>query len=93
MNTERCIRTGEWGIHLEHFQYMLEIDRCRSISAAARSLGLVQTTLSSIVKTVESALGFPIFQRTPNGVAPTVLGEQSVSYTHLAACFYRYNQP
>ena len=76
MNTERCIRSGEWSIHLEHFQYMLEIDRCRSISAAARSLGLVQTTLSSIVKNVESALGFPIFQRTPNGVAPTVFGEQ-----------------
>ena len=76
MNTERCIRSGEWSIHLEHFQYMLEIDRCRSISAAARSLGLVQTTLSSIVKNVESALGFPIFQRTPNGAAPTVFGEQ-----------------
>ena len=76
MNTERCIRSGEWSIHLEHFQYMLEIDRCRSISAAARSLGLVQTTLSSIVKNGESALGFPIFQRTPNGVAPTVFGEQ-----------------
>ena len=76
MNTERCIRSGEWSIHLEHFQYMLEIARCRSISAAARSLGLVQPPLSSIVKNVESALGFPIFQRTPNGVAPTVFGEQ-----------------
>lgn len=90
-------RFGERSVYLEHFQYMLEIEKCRSISAAARSLGLVQTTLSSIVKAVEYALGFPVFQRTPTGVAPTLLGERflalaweiNVKYEELLQLKYR----
>ena len=35
-----------------------------------------QTTLSAAVKSVEEELGYPIFQRTPSGVAPTQPGEQ-----------------
>ena len=38
---------------LEQFHYLLEINRLRSISAAARSLHIRQTTLSAMVKTVE----------------------------------------
>ena len=60
----------------EHFHYLLEIQKRHSISGAARVLHLGQTTLSSIVKSVEEELGFPIFHRTPNGVAPTVEGER-----------------
>lgn len=64
---------------MEHFHYLLEISRLRSISAAARSLHIGQTTLSAIVKVTESEVGFPIFQRTPNGVIPTPIGEHFMS--------------
>lgn len=60
---------------MEHFHYLLEISRLRSISAAARVLHIGQTTLSAIVKSTENELGFPVFQRTPNGVIPTAFGE------------------
>lgn len=60
----------------EHFHYLLEINRYHSISSAARALHISQTTLSSIVKAAESELGFPIFQRAPNGVATTAEGER-----------------
>lgn len=60
----------------EYFQYLLEIERTRSISSAAKSLHMGQTTLSSIVKSVESELGFSIFQRTPAGVDITPEGER-----------------
>lgn len=60
---------------MEHFHYLLEISRLRSISAAARSLHIGQTTLSAIVKVTEAEVGFAIFQRTPNGVIPTPIGE------------------
>ena len=60
---------------LEQFRYLLEINRLHSISAAARTLHIGQTTLSAIVKVVEEEVGFPIFQRTPNGVIATPLGE------------------
>lgn len=61
---------------LEHFHYLLEINRHHSISAAARSLHIRQTTLSAMVKTVEEEVGFPIFQRAPTGVVATPTGEQ-----------------
>ena len=48
---------------LEQVRYMLEINRLHSISAAARSLHVGQTTLSAIVKSVEEEVGFSIFQR------------------------------
>lgn len=63
-------------MHLEHFQYLLEINKHHSISAAARALYMGQTTLSSIVKSVESQLGFPVFQRAPSGVVATANGER-----------------
>lgn len=60
----------------EHFHYLLEINRYHSISSAARALHISQTTLSSIVKAAETELGFPIFQRAPNGVTTTTEGER-----------------
>jgi DNA-binding transcriptional LysR family regulator len=80
-------------VKLEQFHYLLEINRLHSISAAARSLHIGQTTLSAIVKVAEENVGFPIFQRTPNGVIPTPMGarfmalawEINVKYEELLA--------
>lgn len=60
----------------EHFHYLLEINRLHSISSAAKTLHMKQTTLSSIVKSAEEELGFPIFRRASTGVATTVEGER-----------------
>ena len=64
---------------LEHFRYLLEINRLHSISAAARELYIGQTALSSIVKNVEEELGFPVFQRVPSGVVTTPEGENALA--------------
>lgn len=63
----------------EHLQYLLEIDKHHSISAAAQDLYLGQTTLSSIVKGVEDELGFTVFQRTHAGVHTTPEGEEALA--------------
>lgn len=63
----------------EHLQYLLEIDKHQSISAAAQNLYLGQTTLSSIVKSVEEELGFTVFQRTHAGVHTTPEGEEALA--------------
>lgn len=67
------------GMHLENYHYLLEIDRHKSISSAARALHLPQTTLSSIINAVERELGFSIFYRTPSGMVPTTKGKQFLS--------------
>lgn len=53
-------------MRIEHLQYLIEINRRHSISAAAQELYLGQTTLSAIVKNAEDELGFPLFYRTHN---------------------------
>lgn len=75
-------------MHLKHFSYLLEINKQHSISAAARSLYMGQTTLSSIVKSVEEELGFPIFQRAPSGVVPTDKGERLIALAWEIAVKY-----
>lgn len=65
---------------LEYFHYLVEIERQRSISAAAKKLYLGQTTLSAVVKSVEKEFGFEIFQRTPKGVFPTAVGSEFLHY-------------
>ena len=62
----------------EHFNYMIEIDRLHSISAASRTLYIGQTTLSAIVKNVEKTVGFEIFSRTSNGVVTTEKGKEAI---------------
>ena len=70
---------------LEYCQYLLEINRLHSISAAAQSLHIGQTTLSAIVKRIEEDVGFSIFQRTPTGVTATEAGN------HLMELFWEIN--
>lgn len=75
-------------MRLEHLQYLIEIDRFHSISAAARALYIGQTALSSIVKNVEEELGFPIFQRVPSGVVTTPEGENALALAwEILSCF------
>lgn len=66
-------------MRMDHLQYLIEIDRQHSISAAAQELYLGQTTLSSIVKAVEEELGFSVFCRTHSGVQTTLEGEEALA--------------
>lgn len=80
-------------MRMDHLQYLIEIDKRHSISAAAQELYLGQTTLSSIVKSVEEELGFPIFHRTHNGVQTTPEGEEALALIWgINACYERIRQ-
>ena len=61
-------------MNIKHIQYMVEIERVRSISQAAENLYVGQPNLSRILKEVEESVGFPIFLRTTHGVRPTERG-------------------
>lgn len=62
-------------MRIEHLEYLLEVTRCRSISAAAKRLYLSQTSLSGIINTLEKELNVKLFQRTHKGVVLTPEGE------------------
>lgn len=61
-------------MNIKHIQYIVEIDRVRSISQAAENLYIGQPNLSRILKDVEDDIGFSIFLRTTHGVKPTERG-------------------
>ena len=66
-------------MRMDHFRYLLEIDKQHSITKAAKSLFLSQNTLSSIVKGAEDELGFEIFVRAQRGVYCTPEGEEAMT--------------
>lgn len=63
-----------------HLQYIIEIERTRSISQAAENLYIGQPNLSRVLREMEAAVGFPIFERTPRGVRPTTRGAEFLTH-------------
>ncbi|MBQ8110190.1 MAG: LysR family transcriptional regulator [Clostridia bacterium] len=57
-----------------YLQYMIEIDRTRSITQAAANLYMSQPSLSRILHELEEQLGFALFERSNRGVRPTPAG-------------------
>jgi DNA-binding transcriptional LysR family regulator len=56
-----------WELH----RSFLALVRHRSLSGAARALGLTQPTLGRHLDQLEARLGAPLFVRSPQGLAPT----------------------
>jgi DNA-binding transcriptional LysR family regulator len=60
---------------LDLLRSFLAVHRTGSITAAADLLGLAQPTVTAQMKTLEAALGRPLFERRPRGVAPTAAAD------------------
>ena len=67
-------------LNTQQLQYLTEIERTRSISQAAANLYMGQPNLSRVLRDMETALGFPIFERTRKGVRPTEKGAQFLQH-------------
>lgn len=66
-------------MRIEYLQYVLEVARAGSISAAAKNLWMGQTTLSAAIQSVEQELELTLFQRTSKGVLPTPKGRDAIA--------------
>ena len=63
-------------MRLEQLQYIVEIEKQKSISKAARALYMGQPTLSSALNSLEDEIGVRLFERTSSGVVPTPEGTE-----------------
>lgn len=61
-------------MNIQQLEYLIEIERTRSISQAAANLYMGQPNLSRILRDTEERVGFAIFERTRKGVRPTEKG-------------------
>src|SRR5699024_5318555 len=57
-------------------RYAIEVERCRSITKAARQLFVSQPNLSRDIRELEEEIGFALFTRSSRGVVPTEKGRE-----------------
>jgi DNA-binding transcriptional LysR family regulator len=62
-------------MNFQQLLYVIEVDRCKSISHASRNLFVSQPCISSAIKDLEDSLRITIFTRSNSGVKTTELGE------------------
>ena len=58
----------------------LNIAREKSITKAAETLFISQPNASNMLKSLEAEVGYPLFERTPNGMIPTEKGNVFVKH-------------
>ena len=67
-------------LHWDDLRFFLSVHRARSLSAAGRTLRVDQATVGRRVRGLEKSLGVRLFDRTPDGYAPTPAGETLVGH-------------
>jgi len=73
----------------QQLQYLQEVSRTGSISAAAKNLLLAQSSVSASISNLEEELGYPIFIRGKKGVIPTVQGAEVIEQAARICHSYR----
>lgn len=77
------------GLHqrlkLRHISVVVEIARLGSLQKAAESQNVSQSAISKTLAEIETIVGAQLFERTPSGMRPTVLGEALVRHGYLIA--------
>lgn len=59
---------------LEEMKYFVEIVNARSINQASKTLFVAQPALSRMLTALEQELGFPLLERSKQGITPTKAG-------------------
>ena len=64
----------------QQLSYLLEVERTRSFSLAAKNLFVAQSTVSNAIAALEVELNCRIFVRSGQGLSLTDDGQQILSY-------------
>lgn len=64
----------------QQLEYILEVNRTGSVSRAAENLYISRSSVSSSISSLEAELGYPIFNRTLNGLTPSKKGRIILEY-------------
>ena len=64
-------------------RYIMVIERCRSLTEAAKRLFVTQPSITKAVRELEKELGITILKRTNRGVDFTPEGKELASYARL----------
>ena len=77
---------------IQQLQYILEVQRTGSASHAAKNLFVSQSNISTCISSMEAELGFPIFERTRQGMVPTPQGMHVLEHAAKICASYEEMQ-
>lgn len=69
-------------MNFQHLRYVIEVEKVKSITKAAKNLYMGQPNLSKAIKDLEKEIGIKIFERTSKGVEPTSSGMEFLHYAN-----------
>lgn len=72
-------------LKLRHVSVVLEIARCGSLQKATEALMVSHSAISKALAEIEAIVGAQLFERTPSGMRPTIIGEALVRHGYLIA--------
>lgn len=72
-------------LHWDDIRDFVVVCEAGSFSAAARVLGIEQSTVSRRIKRLETALRLPLFERHPEGLRPTAAAQPLLDHARAAA--------
>lgn len=70
-------------LRLKHLVLIDTLARTRNMHAAAEQMNLSQPAVSKMLRDLEEALGFALFERLPRSMPPTELGEYVARYARM----------
>jgi len=65
---------------IQQLEYILEVNRAGSMSKAAKNLFVSHSSVSNSVAALEEELGFPVFERSYQGVIPSKQGREVLEH-------------
>lgn len=65
-------------MHIERFEYLVEVAKTGSLSLAAQNLHITQSAISQAITSIEKDLGVKIFLRARQGTQLTFEGKKIV---------------
>ncbi len=74
----------------QQLQYLLEVHRTGSFTAAAKNLFVTQSSVSNAITALETEIGAPIFIRGKKGLYPTSRGEEILAHAGRICDSYRF---
>lgn len=67
-------------MRIEHIRYFIKTAQCHSILSASKKLFISQSTLSSVIHSMESEMGYQLLIRSTKGVELTERGREALTY-------------
>ena len=67
-------------MRIEYIRYFIKVTQCHSILSAAKKLFISQSTLSSVIHSMESELGYQLLNRSAKGVELTEKGREALAH-------------